>query len=497
MSNLRARIHNLKVRLAGSVSKAAFPSAGAIYGHATDQDASTRNPVVVIPGILGSRLRQRPTGKVLWGGKNKADFADPTDPEQLRAISFPVDPAGSPLRERDNDVYPDGSLDRIHARVLGLPLELQAYGPILQMLGVGGFLLGNQSSGKRIVLDYSHRSIANCFEFAYDWRRSIPDNAARLARFIDGVLEFATYDAGGKARQNLRVDIVAHSMAGLMLRYFLRYGGQPLPPDDACPVVTWAGVGKVEHAILVGTPNAGSLSALDKLINGLPESPATPFYDSAILSTMPGIYQLLPRPRHKPFIHAQTGQPIDDLLTFECWQRNRWGLADPQCEPILERLLPSLKDPADRRRAAHHHLELCLNEARRFFQAMDLPAIVPNSVGKHLFAGDGVLTPSLAKVGPGRGSYKVVERDFGDGTVLRSSALMDERRGHDTKAPRVITPIRWEAVTFVPADHMMLTRHPSFVNNALYILLEKTRPGTFYDQNNPPEHVPESSTEIQ
>ncbi|MEL7239703.1 MAG: hypothetical protein AAGK78_12650, partial [Planctomycetota bacterium] len=396
MDDFKAKAHNLKVWLAGTVSRAAFPAAHDLYGDATDQDASTRNPVVVMPGIMGSRLRHRPTGQVLWGGATKREFADPTDPEQLRAITLPMDPFEAPLRERIDDTASDGSISQLRAKVLGFPLNVQAYGPILQMLGVGGFTLDDKKGSKKLALNYSHRAIANCFEFSYDWRRSIVDNMQRFDAFIDGVLEFATYDAGGKARDNLRVDIVAHSMAGLLLRYYLRYGTQPLPDDGSLPELTWAGAKKVEHAIIVGTPNAGSHGGLERLITGLPESPATPGYHPVTLCTYPSIYQLMPRTRHKPFVEPGTGKPIDDLLSVECWERNRWGLADPEADSVFQMLMPDVKDAKDRRRFALDHLARCLEETRQFHDALDVPANAPEDVAIHLFAGDGVLTPSLA-----------------------------------------------------------------------------------------------------
>ncbi|MEL7484750.1 MAG: hypothetical protein AAFN41_10390 [Planctomycetota bacterium] len=492
MDDFKAKAHNLKVWLAGTVSRAAFPPAHDLYGDATDQDASTRNPVVVIPGIMGSRLRDRPTGRLLWGGATKREFADPTDPDQLRAITLPMEPFEAPLRERLDETASDGSINQLRAKVLGFPLNVQAYGPILQMLGVGGFTLDDKKGGKKLALNYSHRAIANCFEFSYDWRRSIVDNMKRFDAFIDGVLEFATYDAGGKARENLRVDVVAHSMAGLLLRYYLRYGTQGLPDDGSLPELNWSGAKKVEHAIIVGTPNAGSHGGLERLITGLPESPATPGYHPVTLCTYPSIYQLMPRTRHKPFVEPGTGKPIDDLLSVECWERNRWGLADPEADDVFQILMPDVKDAKDRRRFALDHLAKCLNETRQFHEAIDLPANAPDDVAMHLFAGDGVLTPSLAEVGPGKTGYRVLERDYGDGTVLRSSALMDERRGMEN-VPRVVTPIRWDAVTFVPTDHMLLTRHPTFVNNALFILLEKARPDCGFRGASTPAAVPHES----
>ena len=59
----------------------------------------------------------------------------------------------------------------------------------------------------------------------------------------------------------------------------------------------------------------------------------------------------------------------------------------------------------------------------------------------------------------------------GDGTVLRSSALMDERLGGEW-APHLATPIDWEHVTFLFSNHLGMTRDPVFTDNVLYLLLE-------------------------
>ena len=63
----------------------------------------------------------------------------------------------------------------------------------------------------------------------------------------------------------------------------------------------------------------------------------------------------------------------------------------------------------------------------------------------------------------------------GDDTVLRTSALMDERVGQDW-SPRVKSPIGWDSVVFVPGDHLQITAHPVALNNILYLLLEQPRP---------------------
>lgn len=72
------------------------------------------------------------------------------------------------------------------------------------------------------------------------------------------------------------------------------------------------------------------------------------------------------------------------------------------------------------------------------------------------------------------GRLSVARDEPGDGVVLRSSAIMDERPGQ-TWQPRVITPVGWDRVTFLFTDHLGLTRDPAFTDNVLYTLLQAPR----------------------
>ena len=65
-------------------------------------------------------------------------------------------------------------------------------------------------------------------------------------------------------------------------------------------------------------------------------------------------------------------------------------------------------------------------------------------------------------------------RGPGDGTVLRSIALMDERVGQ-AWTRGVVTPIAWTDVTFVFTDHLGMTRDPAFTDDVLFRLLESPR----------------------
>ena len=238
------------------------------------------------------------------------------------------------------------------------------------------------------------------------------------------------------------------------------------------PELTWAGAQNVSRAFLVATPNAGSADSLRQLLEGLDLNPLFPNYRAAILGTMPAIYQLLPRARHGLVRDGVTGELLD-VLDIAVWERYGWGLADPAEADVLEWLLPDAEGYDARRRIARDHLAKCLDKAKQLFQALDLPATPPPGTELFLFAGDGEVTPEVIDVSA-EGELRVIREAPGDGTVTRASALMDERVGGEW-AVGLQSPIGWERVQFINADHLGLTSVPEFTDNLLYLLLDKPR----------------------
>ena len=94
--------------------------------------------------------------------------------------------------------------------------------------------------------------------FPYDWRQDNVEQAKGLERLIDAIRD----DYGDP---HLRVDIVAHSMGGLIARYYLRYG--PVDVLDGMPsLVSLYGAKRVRKLILLGTPNFGAVSAFTHIL---------------------------------------------------------------------------------------------------------------------------------------------------------------------------------------------------------------------------------------
>lgn len=111
--------------------------------------------------------------------------------------------------------------------------------------------------------------------FPYDFRQSIRHAAERLAADVADRLggEHAT------ARRR-RVIVVAHSMGGLVARYWLG----PLGGADDCAAL-----------ITLGTPHRGAPKALDVLANGLKVGPVRLAGITELLRQWPSVYELLPR----------------------------------------------------------------------------------------------------------------------------------------------------------------------------------------------------------
>lgn len=449
---------------AGCSSPPKSPDLGAIYNDAARGIGSERNPVIVIPGILGSKLEHPESETPVWGSFIFG-AANPESAEGARLVALPMQ-QGVPLRDLRDDVVPTEVLDNLTLDIAIIRgVEFAAYVDILKTLAVGEYR--DSTLGESGAVDYGGLHYT-CFQFPYDWRRDVSEQAAGLHALVQEAI--ALQPEGSPSR----VDVVAHSMGGLVLRYYLRYGPDPLPADGSLPELDWEGAQYIENAILIGTPSAGSVLSLEQLVKGVNFAALiTPTYNPAVLGSMPAIYQLLPRTRHARVIDDETREAID-LYDVNMWERLNWGLADPSQDAVLRQLLPDVRDPGERRAIALDHLRKSLEKAEQFHRALDVPASPPLGTTINLVAGDAEDTPDVLEVDRNTGGLRVVRVSPGDNTVTRASALMDERVG-EGYTPRLRTPIAFDDVQFLTSNHLGLTKDPLFVNFVLYTLLERPR----------------------
>ncbi|MEH6568677.1 MAG: hypothetical protein V7709_06360 [Halioglobus sp.] len=442
----------------------------------TQPEAMPLSPVVVIPGFLGSVMIDRDSGEVVWGrflAGQQASFRD----DVQRRIALPM--TGAPtLSELRDAVEPVHVMGNAEVALGSGSITVNAYPGM-----VSGMMIGAASDNpdKDIPSKAKLRKWVRDVEdepsltdptrpVAFDWRRDLTGEVQRLEKVIDRAYQEKI--ARGHSAEQARVDVVAHSLGSLLVRYYLRYGTQSLPADGSAPVLDWRGAHKVRRAILVGPPNNGALDSLYMLAEGgkpLPLLLATP---PPVIGSFVSMYQLMPHRNSMSVVSASDGSPID-IYDVETWDKLSWGLLDrkPASEKVLKNLMPDIDTPQQRREAAKKYLALCLESAVQLHRALDIPASPPAGTSLHLFASNTIDTEGVAVVDTDSGEFVDVIKVPGDGRVTRKSAL-----GNTAVNPNLSQPIEpmvdWASVHFVPGEHFGFVDHPVFTNNLMYLLLQ-------------------------
>lgn len=450
----------------GQMMKKSMPELGVIYQQSAQMKNSIRNPVIVVPGMMGSKLRQTSKDRTVWGVFDSSSI-DPNNAEDVRLLACPVD--GTSLDDFDDGVYATGVLDSLEINVGGLSLNLQAYLNILRMLGVGGYR--DEELGLSGAIDYGEEHFT-CFQFPYDWRRDNAHNAKKLGEFIE---QKKAYIEAERMRrfgidEPVKFDIVAHSMGGLITRYFLRYGDQGPVANGETLQLDWSGCEHVDRVIMIGTPNNGSAKSLVSAHEGFSFSTFLDSYPSGMVATLPAIYQLLPNGPEPAVFDSETGQPLDHY-DVETWDRRGWGMLNPDQDSVLQMLMPDVSSAQERHAIAKAHVSECLRRAASFHAALNFSAAPPASTTFHLFCGDAMPTVDTLTSDLKNRTLLPRSKSPGDLTVTRKSTMADQRTSASW-CPTLQSPIQFKDVRFLFDDHFGLTRDAEFTDNALYLLLE-------------------------
>ncbi len=407
---------------------------------------------------MGSRLVDLASGASVWGGPDGLS-PDPRVARNLALLALPIAPEGEPSRHLRDAIVPDSVLRAATARVLGVPVEIEVYGGIANMLRLGGWVADDDP-------DIGEEKI-NSYPFAYDWRRDLLDSVNAFDRFV------LTHEAPDAAPHSM--DLLAHSMGTLIARYYLMYGTQDLPEDGSLPELTWAGAEHFSKVVFIAPPNAGSMAALDNLVNGKTLGPLQPFYPAALVGTHFSTYALMPRNRHNRVTWTGSGERVPDIYDPALWEEMGWGLAGPDADEVLADLMPDEPDPAVRRARGRAFLAEALMRAKQFHAALDRPVeALPPGLDIHMVVGGGYTTPAGASVDRVTGELVVDRFEEGDGIVLRASSLLDERQGKPYTYG-LDTPLKFSSVLFLPEEHVALTQSAVLGDNLLFWLIEGQR----------------------
>lgn len=204
----------------------------AAEGHATRGAGRPRQPVVFVPGLMGSEL---------WLGSQK--------------------------------VWPNVRLLFTQPEIFTLPetVHLEPRGIVGEVVLVPKFVEQEQYSRAGDFLEEAlgYQRGRDLLEFAYDWRQDVRESARRLAAAIDAWPVTPP------------ITIIAHSLGTLVSRYYIeRLGGK----------------NKVGRVMLIGGPHQGTPRIATDLIQGVGLLPFGLFGDRLldVIKTFPSVYQILP-----------------------------------------------------------------------------------------------------------------------------------------------------------------------------------------------------------
>ena len=85
-----------------------------------------RHPVIVIPGIFGSRLVDPGSKRIVWGLFTGKEMIENFSSKQIQLLSYPME-EGKSLCELWDGVVPAGVLDKVKVKLLGLPIYVNGY----------------------------------------------------------------------------------------------------------------------------------------------------------------------------------------------------------------------------------------------------------------------------------------------------------------------------------------------------------------------------------
>ena len=304
--------------------------------------------MIVIPGILGTELINPKTGETVWPSAFR------TEQEGL-----PISPDIATNRD---DLVPGKILETVRlARVLP---EIYVYRDLLEALRrYAGYRDGDwENPGAN-----GHQD--TFYLFPYDWRKDNVANARELVKRVERL-------KSKLQRPDLKFNIVAHSMGGLIARYASMYGDADLPEGEGPIQPTWAGAAHISKIVMIGVPNEGSTDAFASLLEGYSVTeglrrrvPLLNKLTAEDIVTAPSVFQLLPHRDAVRFLDENLQAIEIDLYNVEVWKRYGWSVIYSSPD-FRRRHAPAVGTNGDGDEL-DAYLAATLRRARRFHQALD------------------------------------------------------------------------------------------------------------------------------
>lgn len=300
-----------------------------------------KNPVILIPGLSGSELRHSETKERVWFKTFRSKSED---------LRLPLQADSTKMRDKLI------ATDVLREVKLGIFPGVDIYGGFIKAMELrGGY------KEERFDAPSPEGYQDSLYVFAYDWRLDNVENAKLLIKKLDGLRhQFKKPD--------LKFDVVAHSMGGIISRYAAMYADVDVLNGNGKLQPTWAGGRYFEKVIMIGTPNEGAANALNSLVNGFAlggmriDLPFVQDTSKYLVFSVPASFQLLPAPGSLRAFDDKL-EPLEiDLYDTKTWKKYGWDVTNDKDFPDEFSLAE--------RKVADHYFANALGRAKRLHEAL-------------------------------------------------------------------------------------------------------------------------------
>lgn len=417
-------------------------------------------PLILTHGILGSKLRYKNSKLEIWPGNvSKLVFS------KYKDLAYEIDNVTIEPKQHNQEAH------SIMDSISGFKIYQEIIDTLVQH---GGYQLASVSDvyspGRKLYI------------FNYDWRQDNVKSAQELDKFIKKIQSKHPKKPGQE--QDQKVDIVAHSMGGLITRYYMRYGTKDVLNDGKFEA-NLNGARNIRKAIFLGTPNLGLVLSVNRFVNGYKFGLKT--IPIEVMITMPSIYQMLPHSFTNWIVDLKGKNIPMDIFNYKTWQKYSWAIYDPV---VREVIIDTEEDSA----LAHQKLKTLelyfaknLSRAKRFLLA--LSENLDNYTHEFIMmGGDCAKTPArlvmeyyndkfLIRTMPSQVTQKFDDINYeqlmlepGDGHVTKSSLLARVKLDPTAARPESsFFPMKYKIM--LCETHRTLTSNITFQDNLLDILL--------------------------